>query len=162
MINLEKKHKIILAIIAFLVIVGVAAYLNYQDTHIETKTSSNCYDDVGTVICVKADLMGRDGVIQDEPIDVEVIGNNEVVDEFTIVSGEEHNVTGLKPNYYQIHYNYHGHYPYRSSLDWHDCVQIVSKEKYNELMASKGHVLTSEEIKQRDEVISWGQNYFGL
>ena len=147
---------------AFLVIVGVCAYLNYQDTSIETETTSNYYDECGTYICAKANLMGRDGVIQDEPIDVQIIGNDEVVDEFTIVSGEEHKVTGLKPKYYQVHYNYQGHYPYRSSLDWHDCVKIISEEQYNELKANEGHQLTSEEIKQRDEVIAWGQGYFGL
>ena len=113
-IKLEKKQKIILAIVAFLVIVGVIAYLNYQDTHIEAMTTTH-YSGTGT-ICAKANLMGPNGVIEDEPIRVVIIGDNQVVANFTIVSGEEHEVTGLTGQHdYLVSYQYDGHYPYRSS-----------------------------------------------
>ena len=39
--KLEKKHKIILAIVAILVIVGVCLYLNYQDTSYKLKHQIN-------------------------------------------------------------------------------------------------------------------------
>lgn len=50
--KLEKKHKIILAIVAILVIVGVCLYLNYQDTSIDAMTTTY-YSGSGT-ICAKA------------------------------------------------------------------------------------------------------------
>lgn len=123
--KLEKKHKIILAIVAILVIVGVCLYLNYQDTSIDAMTTTY-YSGSGT-ICAKANLMGPNGVIEGEPIRVVIIGADKVVANFTIVSGEEHNVTGLTGQHdYLVSYKYEGHYPYRSSSYDDRDINVVS------------------------------------
>ena len=124
---MDKKYKIILSVVAILVIVGFIAYLNYQDTYIDAMTTTH-YSGTGT-ICAKANLMGSNGVIEGEPIRVVIIGDNEVVANFTIVSGEEHKVTGLTGQHdYLVSYQYEGHYPYRpSSYDDRDVNVVLGR-----------------------------------
>ena len=161
MIKLEKKQKIILAIVAFLVIVGIgvyAYYANYQDTYISESTRGNggLVADYGTALYAEAFLKPYD--IEDKTIKVKILDSDgSPVQNFDIKSGETHKVTDLEPGYYTVQYDYVGTYPYKPSTNSSEPIEIVSESKFKEMRQQD-----AQDAATRREVIAWGQQYYGL
>lgn len=158
---MEKKQKIILAIVAVLLIVGIgvyAYYANYQDTEISEFTRGNggLMSDYGTVLYAEAYL--EPPGIEDDTIEVTIRDSDgSVVERFDMQSGDTRKVTNLEPGYYTAQYDYAGAYPYRSSTNSSEPIEIVSESKFSEMRQQD-----AQDAATRREVVSWGQSYYGL